>query len=187
MGIKKHYPTIIKIERLYVNGGIPISKVRIDFSSNEEVNKVIKNKRLLLDDENISFAIQLYAASLRILRCFNCQQYNDHIAINCPHKDNPTCFRCGQNHAYNPHCCNKICCANCHQDHLAGSPNCPIKIDERRKYQNSITSSINNKTKKNNKLFLHPFGQQRNINVIYLVLHLIQLKPFKHVLIQVRS
>ncbi|CAF4991344.1 unnamed protein product, partial [Rotaria magnacalcarata] len=150
LDIKKHYPTIIKIEPLYVNGGIPISKVRIDFSSNEEVNKVIKNKRLLLDDENTSFAIQPYAAPLQILRCFNCQQYNDHIAINCPHKDNPTCFHCGQNHAYNPHCCNKICCANCHKDHLTGSPNCPIKIDERRKYQNSIISSINNKIKQQN-------------------------------------
>ncbi|CAF1138825.1 unnamed protein product [Rotaria sordida] len=102
--IKKQYPTIIKVERLYIKGGIPISKVRIDFSSNQEVNKIIKNKRLLLDDDNISFMIQPYSPPLRILRCFNCQQYNDHIAANCPHKDNPTCFRCGQNHPYNPKC-----------------------------------------------------------------------------------
>ena len=148
--IKKYYPTIIKAERLYIKGGIPISKVRIDFSSNVEVNKVIKSKRLLLDDEHTSFAIQPYSAPLRILRCYNCQQYNDHIAAYCPHKNNPVCFRCGQNHQYNPNCNNKICCANCHQDHLAGSPNCPIKIDARRKYQNSISSSINKTTKLQN-------------------------------------
>ncbi|CAF3374466.1 unnamed protein product [Rotaria sp. Silwood2] len=150
LDIKKQCPTIIKVERLYIRGGIPISKVRIGFSSNQEVNKIIKNKRLLLDDDNTSFVIQPYSPPLRILRCFNCQQYNDHIAANCPHKDNPICFRCGQNHPYNPHCINKICCANCHQDHMVGNPNCPKKIEERSKYQNSISTSINNKPKQDN-------------------------------------
>jgi len=93
--IKKQYPTIIKVERLYVKDRIPISKVRIDFSSNQEVKKIIQNKCLLLDDENTSFMIQPYSPPAKILRCFNCQQYNDHIAANCPHKDKPTCFRCG--------------------------------------------------------------------------------------------
>jgi hypothetical protein len=151
LDIKKQYPTIVKVERLYIKGGIPISKVRVDFSSNQEVNKIIKNKKLLLDDDNTSFVIQPYSPPLRILRCYNCQQYNDHIAANCPHKDNPICFRCGQNHQYNPNCSNKVCCANCHQDHMAGNPNCPTKIEERRKYQNNISSSaINNKSRQEN-------------------------------------
>ncbi|CAF3948669.1 unnamed protein product [Rotaria sp. Silwood1] len=150
LDIRKQYPTIIKVERLYIKGGIPISKVRIDFSSNQDVNKIIKNKKLLLDDDNMSFMIQPYSSPLRILRCFNCQQYNDHIAANCPHKDNPICFRCGQNHPYNPKCINKICCANCRQDHRAGNPNCPIKIEEGRRYQNSISSTTNNKSNEEN-------------------------------------
>ncbi|CAF2988066.1 unnamed protein product [Rotaria sp. Silwood2] len=54
--IKKKYPRIVKVERLYIKGGIPISKVRIDFSSNQEVNKIIRNKRLLLDNANTSDA-----------------------------------------------------------------------------------------------------------------------------------
>jgi hypothetical protein len=145
LDIKKQYPTIIKVERLYIKGGLPISKVRIDFSSNQEVNKIIKNKRLLLDDENTSFSIQPYSPPLRILRCFNCQQYNSHIAANCPHKDKPTCFRCGQNHLFNPNCLNKICCANCGQGHMAGSPNCPVKVEERRKHQSNTIPSFNNK------------------------------------------
>jgi ribosomal protein RSM22 (predicted rRNA methylase) len=89
--IKKQYPTIVKVERLLIKGGIPISKVRIDFSSDQEVNKIMKNKRLLLDDTNTSFAIQPYSPPFKVLRCFNCQQYNDHIAANCPHKNNPNC------------------------------------------------------------------------------------------------
>ncbi|CAF3798525.1 unnamed protein product [Rotaria sp. Silwood1] len=150
LDIKKQYPTIIKVERLYIKGGIPISKVGIDFSSNQELNKIIKNKKLLVDDNNTSFMIQPYSPPLLILRCFNCQQYNDHIVANCPHKDNSTCFRCGQNHPYNPDCTNKICCANCHQDHMAGNPNYPIKIEERRRYQSSISTTTNNKSKQEN-------------------------------------
>ncbi|CAF3396752.1 unnamed protein product [Rotaria sp. Silwood2] len=148
--IKKQYPTIIKVERLYVKDRIPISKVRIDFSSNQEVKKIIQNKCLLLDDENTSFMIQPYSPPAKILRCFNCQQYNDHIAANCPHKDKPICFRCSLNHPFNPNCSNKICCANCGQSHMAGSPSCPVKVEERRKFQqfsNNLPTINNNNNK----------------------------------------
>ncbi len=141
---KKQYPSIIKVERMLVRGGTPIAKVRIDFSSNDEVQKILKNKRLLLDDENTSFAVQQYYPPFKVLRCYNCQQYNDHVAADCPRKDNPICFRCGQNHPYNPNCANKICCANCKEEHLAGNPNCRVKIAERNKYKhksNLITSN----------------------------------------------
>ncbi|CAF4873038.1 unnamed protein product [Rotaria socialis] len=148
--IKKQYPTIIKVERLYVKDRIPISKVRIDFSSNQEVKKIIQNKSLLLDDENTSFMIQPYSSPAKILRCSNCQQYNDHIAANCPRMDKPTCFRCDLNHPFNPNCSNKICCANCGQSHMAGSPSCPLKVEERRKYQqfsNNLPTINNNNNK----------------------------------------
>jgi hypothetical protein len=131
--IKKQYQTIVKVERLYVRGGKPISKVRIDFSSNKELAIIIKNKRMVLDDANTSFPIEPYTPPIRILRCYNCQQYNDHTALNCPNKDKPVCFKCGQNHLYDPNCQNKICCAHCHQEHMAGNPNCPRKIEERNK------------------------------------------------------
>ena len=55
--IKKQYSTILRIERLYVRGGIPISKVRIDFASNHELSGILKNKRILLDEENTSYPI----------------------------------------------------------------------------------------------------------------------------------
>ena len=70
---------------------------------------------------------------MKILRCYNCQQYSDHVAANCPRKDTPVCFRCGQNHPFNPNCQNNVCCAHCKGDHLSGSSNCPVNIEERRK------------------------------------------------------
>ena len=141
LDVKKQYPSIIKVERMLARGGIPIAKVRIDFSSSEAVQKILKSKRLLLDDENTSFPVQQYYPPCKILRCYNCQQYNDHIAANCPHKNNPVCFRCGQNHSYNPNCSNKICCANCKEEHLAGNPSCRVKIAERNKCKSSLNTS----------------------------------------------
>ena len=131
LDVKKQYPSIIRVERMRVRGGTPIAKVRIDFSSNDVVQKLLKNKRLVLDDENTSFAVQQYHPPFKILRCYNCHQYNDHVASNCPDKENPICFRCSQNHPYNPNCSNKIRCANCGEGHLAGNPSCRIKIAER--------------------------------------------------------
>ena len=131
--IKKQYSTVLQVERLYIRGGIPISKVRIDFASSRELSGILKNKRILLDEENTAYAIQPYTPPMKILRCYNCQQYNDHVAAQCPRIDAPVCFRCGQNHPYNPNCQNEVCCAHCKGAHLSGSPNCQVKIEERRK------------------------------------------------------
>lgn len=140
--IKKQYATIVKVERLFIKGGKPISKIRIDFSSSEELKSILKNKSILLDDANTSYKIEPYIPPTKILRCYNCQQYNDHTAINCPNKDKPVCFRCGLNHPYDPNCQNKICCAHCRQDHMAGNPSCPNKIEER--YKRNVEIKINN-------------------------------------------
>ncbi|CAF2034111.1 unnamed protein product [Rotaria magnacalcarata] len=138
--IKNQYSTIVKVERFYVKGGKPISKVRINFSSSEELKSILKNKSILLDDANTSYKIEPYIPPTKILRCYNCQQYNDHTAINCPNKDKPICFRCGLNHPYNSNCQNKICCAHCRQEHMAGNPSCPNKIEERNKRNEELKS-----------------------------------------------
>ncbi|CAF1156965.1 unnamed protein product [Adineta ricciae] len=65
--------------------------------------------------------------------CSTYQQYDDHIASNCPQTDNPVGFHCGQNHPFDSNCRNSICCANCKQEHIAGNPSCPMKIEARRK------------------------------------------------------
>lgn len=130
--VKTQYPTLLKVERIFVRNGIPISKVRIDFSSYEVVKEILKEKRLLLDGDNMAFQVLKYVPPVKVLRCFICQQYNSHTASNCPNKENPVCFRCGQHHKYDPDCSKPICCANCKQDHMAGSPNCSMKIEARK-------------------------------------------------------
>lgn len=167
--LRKQYTTIVKVERLFVRGGLPIPKVRIDFSSNQEVNKILKKKRLMIDEENTSFAVQPYTIPIKVLRCFNCQQYNDHVAAQCPFKDKPICFRCGQSHPFNPRCTNSICCANCQQDHMAGNPNCPTKIEERKKHRNTVTSSITSRPKQQYNSFPAPWSTIPNKQIVRAV------------------
>jgi hypothetical protein len=142
--LKKRYSTIVRTERLYFKGGRPISKVRIDFSSYKELPQILKTKRILMDDDNMSYAIEPYTPPTRILRCFVCQKYDDHVAAHCPNKNDPICFKCGQHHAYDPNCPNTIQCAHCKGDHMAGSPNCPIKLEIRQeKNRQKLLKSTN--------------------------------------------
>ncbi|CAM4762661.1 unnamed protein product [Rotaria magnacalcarata] len=129
--LKLRYKTIIKGERMFVKGGRPIPRIRIDFSSNKELTEILQSKRILLDDDNTAYTIEPYVPPTRILRCYNCQQYDDHIAVRCPNKDKPICFKCGQQHSFNPDCQNEVCCAHCKGNHMAGNPNCPQKIATR--------------------------------------------------------
>ncbi|CAF2758798.1 unnamed protein product [Rotaria sp. Silwood2] len=129
--LKVRYKTIIKGERLFVKGGRVIPRIRIDFSSNKELGEILKSKRILLDDDNTAYTIEPYVPPTRILRCYICQQYDDHVAAHCPNKDKPICFKCGQQHNYNPKCQNETCCAHCKGNHMAGNPNCPLKIETR--------------------------------------------------------
>lgn len=139
--LKLQYKTIIRSERLYVRGGRPISKIRIDFSSNKELTEILKNKRMLLDDNHTSYPIEPYVPPPKVLRCYICQQYDDHVAAHCPNKDKPICFRCGQQHQYDPECQNKISCAHCKGDHMAGNPSCPRKVETRVLKRLQINSS----------------------------------------------
>ncbi|CAF4514670.1 unnamed protein product, partial [Rotaria sp. Silwood2] len=94
--LKQRYKTIIKGERLFVKGGRLIPRIRVDFSSNKELSEMLKNKRILLDDNNTAYTIEPYVPPTRILRCYICQQYDDHVVAHCPNKDKPICFKCGQ-------------------------------------------------------------------------------------------
>ncbi|CAF1389762.1 unnamed protein product [Rotaria sordida] len=139
--LKQHYSSVVRAVRLFVNGGRPLSKVRVDFSSYKELSTILKSKRILLDDENTAFAVEPYVPPTRILRCYNCQVYDDHIAAHCPNKNNPVCFRCSQNHPYNPNCDNIIKCAHCQGDHMAGNPSCPVKLGKRQEKHQQLKIS----------------------------------------------
>ncbi|CAF4479224.1 unnamed protein product [Rotaria sp. Silwood2] len=81
---------------------------------------------MLLDDGNTAFDAERYLRPARILRYYNCQVYDDHIAAHSPKKDNPVCFRCAQHHPYISNCNNVIKCAHCQCDHMAGNASCPF-------------------------------------------------------------
>ncbi|CAF0962935.1 unnamed protein product [Didymodactylos carnosus] len=129
--LKQRYSTIVRAERLFIKGGRPISKVRVDFSSNKDLAEILKMKRILLDDEYTSYQVEPYVPSIHIVRCYICQAYDDHIAAYCTNKENPICFKCGQNHVYNRNCQNETRCAHCQGGHMAGNLNCPVKIERR--------------------------------------------------------
>jgi hypothetical protein len=44
--LKQHYPSIVRVVRLFVNRGRPLSKVRMDFSSYKEFSNILKAKRI---------------------------------------------------------------------------------------------------------------------------------------------
>ncbi len=173
--LKLQYKTIVKSERLYVRGGRPIPKIHINFSSNKELSEILKSKRMLLDDHNTSYSIEPYVAPSRVLRCYICQKYDDHIVAHCPNKDKPICFKCGQQHSYNPICQNNICCCCAHfkGDHMAGNPNCPkkIKIRELKKMQTKPSSmhQFNSNNWTGNSA-LHLFGNLTTTPQSYLII-----------------
>ena len=129
--LKRIHPSIVRVVRLFRNGGRPLPKVRADFSSHVELSAILRAKRIVLDDANTAFPVEPYLPPTRILRCYNCQAYDDHIAAHCPNKNTPVCFRCAQHHPYNSNCNNPIKCAHCNGNHMAGNPSCPIKSEKR--------------------------------------------------------
>ncbi|CAF1029307.1 unnamed protein product [Rotaria magnacalcarata] len=99
---EQHYPSIVHAVRLFI-----------------------------ADNDNTAFAVESYLPPTRILRCYNCQVYDDHVEAHCPNKNNPVCFRCAQHHPYDPHCMNAIKCAHRQGEYMAGNSSCPVKSEKR--------------------------------------------------------
>ena len=64
----------------------PLNKVCLNFSTYTESSSILKSRHILLDDNNIAFTVEPYQASTRVLRHYNCQAYNDHIAAHSSNK-----------------------------------------------------------------------------------------------------
>ncbi|CAF1473656.1 unnamed protein product [Rotaria sordida] len=58
--LKQHYPSIVRVVRIFISGGRPFSKVRVDFSSYKELSMILKSKLILLDDDNTAFDVEPY-------------------------------------------------------------------------------------------------------------------------------
>ena len=124
--IEQRYLSTIQVTRIYREGQ-PINRIRVDFRSNEDVQSIVGNSHIFIG--SIRYPAVAYKPLARLDRCFRCQQFG-HKAANCANESR--CFKCGDQHEYNRACTNAVKCANCSGTHMAGSPECPVKISYRR-------------------------------------------------------
>ncbi|CAF3396181.1 unnamed protein product [Rotaria sp. Silwood1] len=124
--IAERYTSTDRVTRIFRDDQ-PTTKVRIDFHSQDDANLILKNGYIYI--VSIRYTATTYKPLTQIDRCFKCQQFW-HKIHNCMNE--PKCYKCGEIHAYNPNCLNSIKCANCAGSHIAGAPQCPVKISYRK-------------------------------------------------------
>ena len=124
--IAQRYPSTVQVARIFRDGQ-PINRIRVDSRSNDDVQKILRCSHISID--SIRYPAVAYKPLARIDRCFRCQQF-DHKAAS--YSNEPKCYKYGGNHEYNRDCANVVKCANCNAQHMAGSPECPVKISYRR-------------------------------------------------------
>ena len=124
--IAERYLSTIQAARIFRDDQ-PINRIRVDFRSNEDVQRIHQCSHIALG--SLRYPAVPYKPLVRIDRCFRCQQFG-HKAAHCSNESK--CYKCGQSHAYNRDCANAIQCANCDGRHMAGSPECPVKISYRK-------------------------------------------------------
>ena len=124
--IAQRYLSTVQVARIFRDGQ-PINRIRVDFRSNDDVQTILQSSHISID--SIRYPAVAYRPLARIDRCFRCQQFG-HKAAKCSNE--PKCYKCGESHEYNRDCANVVKCANCNGQHMAGSPECPVKISYRR-------------------------------------------------------
>ena len=92
------------------------------FRSTDGVQKILQCSHISID--SIRYPAVAYKPLARIDRCFCCQQFG-HKAAKCSNE--PKCCKCGESHEYNRDCANVVKCANRNGQHIASSPECPVK------------------------------------------------------------
>ena len=124
--IAQRYLSTVQVARIFRDGQ-PINRIRVDFRLNDDVQKILQCSHISID--SIRHPAAAYKPLARIDRYFRCQQFR-HRAANWSNE--PKCYKCGENHEYNRDCANAVKRANCNAQHMAGSPECPVKISYRR-------------------------------------------------------
>ena len=123
--ITQRYLSTVQVARIFQDGQ-PINRIRVDFRSNEDVQKILQCSHISVD--SMRYPDVAYKPLARIARCFRCQQFG-HKAASCSNESK--CYKCKENHEYNRDCGNAVKCANCDGQNMAGSPECPVKISYR--------------------------------------------------------
>ena len=96
--IAHRYLSTVQVIRIFRDGQ-PINRIRVDFRSNDDVQKILQCSHLSID--SIRYPAVPYKPLVRIDRCFRCQQFG-HKAINCSNESK--CYKCGEQHDYNRDC-----------------------------------------------------------------------------------
>lgn len=131
--IASRYPSVVQVVRIFRDDK-PTNRIRIDFRSNDDVQTILQVSYIYID--SIRYPAVAYKPLIRIERCFRCQQFG-HKSTNCSNE--PKCYKCGESHEYQKMCLNGVKCANCSGQHMAGAPECPVKISYRKdQQQNNI-------------------------------------------------
>ncbi|CAF1474570.1 unnamed protein product, partial [Rotaria sordida] len=66
--LRQHYPSIVSVVRLFINGGRPLSKARMNLSSYKKLSIILKSKRILLDDDKTALVVKPHLSPTRILQ-----------------------------------------------------------------------------------------------------------------------
>ena len=135
--IVSRYRSMVQAVRIFREGK-PTNRIRIDFRSNDDVHMILQDSYIYID--SIRYSAVAYKPLVRIDRCFRCQQFG-HKSTNC--SDEPKCYKCGEPHDYQKTCLNAVKCANCSGQHMAGAPECPVKISYRKDQQQNNTRKTN--------------------------------------------
>ena len=139
--IATRYPSMVQAVRMFRESK-PTNRIRIDFRSNDDVQAILQCSNIYID--SIRYPASPYKPLARIDRCFRCQQFG-HKSTNCTNE--PKCYKCGEPHEYQKVCSNAVKCANCLGSHMAGAPECLVKISYRKEQQQNNPRLPNNSSK----------------------------------------
>jgi hypothetical protein len=105
--IAQRYPSTVQVARIFRDGQ-PINRIRVDFRSNDDVQKILQCSRISID--SLRYPAVAYKPLARIDQCFRCQQFG-HKAASCSNE--LKCYKCRESHEYNRDCANVVKYANC--------------------------------------------------------------------------
>lgn len=134
--LKEQYRGILSIHRIVKYPAIPTTLVRVRTTYYSTQQHILQHGIYV---NGIKHSTDISRPKFKILRCYKCQELNNHVAKMCPNQDR--CVKCSEPH-HSKNCqANQMNCANCGQGHRADSSRCPAWEKEYRNHVLSKTSA----------------------------------------------
>ena len=128
--------------RLKTNG-VPNEQIKCEIRNNESLKQLLE---LGIKIGCSNFRIKEWNPQKRPLQCFKCQKLGHHTKLCTSTVD--VCLICAGHHKYTSCPRKLIKCANCNNDHVASSRNCPHVVS----YLSKNSKENNSNKGNNNKL-----------------------------------